>query len=145
MTLHKITSHVAAAAAVVALSLGAYVAAQSAEPKPKVIKITAKKFNYTPGEVKLKKGVPVILELRTQDILMGFNLPDFNVRGDIVPGKVTRLQSHARQDGNVHFPVRHLLRHGARRDEREDYGGGLSEAGRARGRRARWYECGREE
>jgi cytochrome c oxidase subunit 2 len=58
----------------------------------KVIKITAKRFNYTPGEVKLKKGVPVILEFRTQDVLMGFNLPDFNVRTDIVPGKVTRLR-----------------------------------------------------
>ena len=73
-------------------SLGAYVAAQSAEPKEKVIKITAKKFNYTPGEVKLKKGVPVILEFRTQDVLMGFNLPDFNARADIVPGKTTRLR-----------------------------------------------------
>jgi cytochrome c oxidase subunit 2 len=84
---------VAVAAAVVALSsLGAYVAAQSAEPKEKVIKITAKKFNYTPGEVKLKKGVQVILEFRTQDVLMGFNLPDFNARADIVPGKTTRLR-----------------------------------------------------
>ena len=73
-------------------SLGAYVAAQSAEPKEKVIKITAKKFNYTPGEVKLKKGVPVILEFRTQDVLMGLNLPDFNARADIVPGKTTRLR-----------------------------------------------------
>ncbi len=73
-------------------SLGAYVVAQSAEPKEKVIKITAKKFNYTPGTVTLKKGVPVILEFRTQDVLMGFNLPDFNARADIVPGKTTRLR-----------------------------------------------------
>jgi len=82
-----------AVAAVFSLGLaGAYVAAQSAEPKEKFIKITAKRFNYTPGEVKLKKGVPVILEFRTQDVFMGFNLPDFGVRADIVPGKVTRLR-----------------------------------------------------
>ena len=81
-----------AAAATVALGLGVYIAPQSAEPAEKVIKITAKRFNYTPGEVKVKKGVPVILELTSQDILMGFNLPDFNVRADIVPGKVTRLR-----------------------------------------------------
>ena len=37
-------------------SLGAYVVAQSAEPKEKVIKITAKKFNYTPGEVSSKRA-----------------------------------------------------------------------------------------
>ncbi len=78
---------------VVALSsFGAYVIAQSAGPKEKVIRITAKKFNYTPGEIKLKKGVPVILEFTTLDVMMGFNLPDFNVRADIVPGKVTRLR-----------------------------------------------------
>jgi len=93
MIFDKNTSCVAIATMAVMLgSLGAYVAAQSAEPKEKVIKITAKKFNYTPGEVKLKKGVPVILEFRTQDVLMGFNLPDFNARADIVPGKTTRLR-----------------------------------------------------
>jgi len=73
-------------------SLGAYVAAQSAQPKEKVIKITAKKFNYSPGELKLKKGVPVILEFRSLDVVMGFNLPDFGVRADIIPGKATRLR-----------------------------------------------------
>jgi cytochrome c oxidase subunit 2 len=93
MIFDRNTSRVAIATMAVMLgSLGAYVAAQSAEPKEKVIKITAKKFNYTPGEVKLKKGVPVILEFRTQDVLMGFNLPDFNARADIVPGKTTRLR-----------------------------------------------------
>jgi len=93
MIFDKNTSRVAIATMALMLgSLGAYVAAQSAEPKEKVIRITAKKFNYTPGEVKLKKGVPVILEFRTQDVLMGFNLPDFNARADIVPGKTTRLR-----------------------------------------------------
>ncbi len=79
--------------AVLALSgFAVYVAAQSAEPKEKVIRISAKKFNYTPGEVQLKKGVPVILEFKTMDVVMGFNLPDFNVRADMVPGKTTRLR-----------------------------------------------------
>jgi cytochrome c oxidase subunit 2 len=93
MIFDRNTSCVAIATMAVMLgSLGAYVAAQSAEPKEKVIRITAKKFNYTPGTVTLKKGVPVILEFRTQDVLMGFNLPDFNARADIVPGKTTRLR-----------------------------------------------------
>ena len=79
--------------AVLALSgFAVYVAAQSPEPKEKVIRISAKKFNYTPGEVQLKKGVPVILEFKTMDVVMGFNLPDFNVRADMVPGKTTRLR-----------------------------------------------------
>ena len=73
-------------------SVGTYVVAESTRPKEKVIKITAKRFIYTPAEVKLKKGVPVVLEFRTLDVLMGFNLPDFGVRADMVPGQVTRVR-----------------------------------------------------
>jgi cytochrome c oxidase subunit 2 len=104
MIFEQKTSRIVIATMVVMLgSIGAYVAAESAEPKEKVIKITAKKFNYTPGEVKLKKGVPVILEFRTQDVMMGFNLPDFNVRADMVPGKVTRLQLTPDKTGTFVF------------------------------------------
>lgn len=91
------------AALAMAGSFGAYVAAQSAEPAEKVIKITVSKFKYTPGEVRLKKNVPVILEFRTQDIMMGFNLPDFNVRADIVPGKTTRLRLTPDKTGTFVF------------------------------------------
>jgi cytochrome c oxidase subunit 2 len=73
-------------------SVGAYVAAASAKPKEKVIKITAKRFTFTPGTITLKQGVPVVFELRTLDVFMGFNLPDFNVRADILPDKVVRLR-----------------------------------------------------
>jgi cytochrome c oxidase subunit 2 len=92
MTSGKAVRVIAAAAFIALGSLGAAVTLQSAEPKEKVIRITAKKFNYTPGAVTLKKGVPVVLEFTSQDVMMGFNLPDFNVRADIVPGKVTRLR-----------------------------------------------------
>jgi hypothetical protein len=39
--------------------------AQSAESGEPVIRITAKKFTYTPHDITLKKGVPVVLELTT--------------------------------------------------------------------------------
>ena len=90
--------------AVLALSAFAvYVAAQSAEPKEKVIRISAKKFNYTPGEMQLKKGVPVILEFKTMDVVMGFNLPDFNVRADVVPDKVIRVRFVPDKTGTFTF------------------------------------------
>src|SRR5512140_832313 len=97
-------SLLAVAAAALGLgSVGAYVAAESAQPKEKVIKITAKRFNYTPAEVTVKKGVPVILEFRTLDVVMGFNLPDFNVRADIVPDKTTRLRLMPDKTGTFIF------------------------------------------
>ena len=69
-------------------SVGTYVAARA---KEKVIRITAKRFTFAPEKITLKKGEPVVFEFRTLDVFMGFNLPDFNVRADIIPEKVARL------------------------------------------------------
>jgi len=63
-----------------------------AQAKERVIRVTARKFAFLPREIRLKKGVPVVLEFVTADVVMGFNAPDFNVRTDIVPGKVSRLR-----------------------------------------------------
>ena len=65
---------------------------RAAEPKERVIKIVARRFSYAPDKLTLKKGVPVVLELTTADVLMGFNAPDFQTRADIIPGKIARVR-----------------------------------------------------
>jgi cytochrome c oxidase subunit 2 len=57
----------------------------------RVIKLTAKKFDFTPSEITVKKGTPVALELGSADRVHGFSLPDFKVTARIEPGKVTRV------------------------------------------------------
>ena len=89
-----------AAVAALTAAAGGYAAAQ---PADEVIKITAKKFEFTPREVKLKKGVPVILEFTTEDVFMGFNSPDLNVRADIVPGKAVRVRVVPDKVGSFEF------------------------------------------
>jgi len=64
----------------------------AAQPEEQVIKILARRFTYTPNKLSLKKGVPVVLELTTADVLMGFSAPDFDVRTDIIPGQVARVR-----------------------------------------------------
>jgi cytochrome c oxidase subunit 2 len=64
----------------------------AAQPKEQVIKILARRFTYTPNKLTLKKGVPVVLELTTADVLMGFSVPDFDARAEIIPGRVARLR-----------------------------------------------------
>ena len=91
------------AACAAAAATGVYVAAQPVASGEQVIRITAKKFEYTPPEITLKKGVPVILELATEDILMGFDLPELKVRADIVPGKVTRVRVVPDKVGSFEF------------------------------------------
>jgi cytochrome c oxidase subunit 2 len=64
----------------------------AAKPEEQVIKMLARRFTYTPNKLSLKQGVPVILELTSADVLMGFNAPDFDVRADIIPGQVARVR-----------------------------------------------------
>ena len=64
----------------------------AAQPGEQVIKILARRFTYTPNKLSLKRGVPVVLELTSADVLMGFNVPDFYVRADIIPGQAARVR-----------------------------------------------------
>ena len=64
----------------------------AAQPEEQVIKILARRFTYSPNQITLKKDVPVVLELTTADVLMGFTVPDFNVRADIMPGQVAKVR-----------------------------------------------------
>jgi cytochrome c oxidase subunit 2 len=68
-----------------------------------VIKITAKKFEFTPGEITLKKGAPVVLEITSADRLHGFNCPDLGLRADISPGQPTRLHVTPTKAGTFVF------------------------------------------
>jgi len=64
----------------------------AAQPEEQVIKILARRFTYTPNKLSLKRGIPVILELTSADVLMGFNAPDFDLRADIIPGQTARVR-----------------------------------------------------
>ncbi len=68
-----------------------------------VIQLKAKNFEFTPGEITVKKGAPVILELTSEDRAHGFNLPDFSVRTDVKPGAVSRVSFKPEKTGRFGF------------------------------------------
>jgi len=80
---------VGAAALVVAGCVAAEVARK---PEVQTVKFTAKRFDFTPEEITLKRGVPVDLELNTLDRIHGFNAPALGLRAEIVPGQPTHLK-----------------------------------------------------
>jgi len=82
-------------------SLAAALRAGSATEK--VIRVTAKKFEFTPNEITVKKGEPLVLELTSTDRGHGFYLPDFNVEAKIKPGVVTRVGFTPGQAGKFNF------------------------------------------
>ena len=57
-----------------------------------VIRISASSFEYKPSEITLKKGVPVTLELVSEDRHHGFKLSEFHLRVDIQPGVVEKIR-----------------------------------------------------
>ena len=70
--------------------LALYVRA-NALPVQKEIHITAKKFDFTPDTITLKKGEPVVLVVSSQDRKHGFNLRAFGIRADVNPGATARI------------------------------------------------------
>jgi cytochrome c oxidase subunit II len=68
-----------------------------------VVKIVARKFEFVPAEIMLKQGEPVILELTTEDVTMGFSAPDFKVDLEIVPGKVAQARLVPDKAGTFDF------------------------------------------
>ena len=89
--------------AVGGLVLGSVAGWTLAGPAPRVIEVVAKKFEFVPGEIQVKRGEPVVLQFTAPEVPMGFNLADFNLRADIVPGKVTTVQLTADKTGTFTF------------------------------------------
>ncbi len=89
-----------AAAACIMLIVGALAIAADTE---QVIHITAKRFVYSPKDISVKKGIPVVLEFTSLDRLHGFNCPGLGIRTDIPPQKVTRLKFVPQKVGTFPF------------------------------------------
>jgi cytochrome c oxidase subunit 2 len=87
----------------VASSLSMTCLGASSEDPAKIVKISARRFEYSPHEITLKKGVPVVLQLTTEDRSHGINIPSLNVRADILQGKVTELKVTPAKAGEFDF------------------------------------------
>lgn len=59
-------------------------------PTP-VVKITAHRFQFSPSQITLKKGQPVILRLTSSDVTHGFLSRAFKIDTDIPAGKTIAL------------------------------------------------------
>ena len=87
MTLMK-WKWVVSVAAVVALMLTSAAAPRGVKAQePRVIEITAKRFEFTPNTVTLKKGETVKLRLHSEDVTHGFFSRPLKLDETIEPGK----------------------------------------------------------
>jgi cytochrome c oxidase subunit 2 len=68
-----------------------------------VIHISVRRFEYTPAELTLKRGVPVVLELTSEDRHHGFNIPELKLRADVMPGAPVRVRLVPERTGRFTF------------------------------------------
>ncbi len=96
-----------AALLLVALSSGAGPGtARAAEPR--IIEITAKRFQFTPNLITLSKDVPVVLRLRSEDVTHGFFQRALGIDTTISPGKVIEVAITPHEAGRFSVICHHF-------------------------------------
>ena len=85
------------------VAIGTGVSIVCAQAAGRRIKISARKFVFTPNEIKINVNEPVTFEFTAEDVLMGFNAPDLAVRIDLLPGKVQTLRLVPSKVGEFEF------------------------------------------
>ena len=88
--------------ALLVLALALAVTASASE-EPRLIKVTAKKFEFTPSEIHLKRGEHVVLELTSLDRKHGFKVPELGIRTEVPAGGTTRVEVTAEKPGRFPF------------------------------------------
>ena len=69
----------------------------------RTIQVTAKRFEFDPKEIILKRGQPAVFQLTTMDRTHGFSVPAFNIRADISPGKMSEVRVTPAKTGDFEF------------------------------------------
>ena len=78
-------------------------AARPAVRAEQVVQVTAKRFEFTPSVIRLKAGVPAVIELTTLDRRHGFAAPDLGIDEEIAPGKPTVVRFTPDRPGEFPF------------------------------------------
>jgi cytochrome c oxidase subunit 2 len=58
---------------------------------PRRVEVSVKKFGYTPSEVTVKKGEPIVLVLTTEDVAHGLKFKELDLNAKIEKGKPAEL------------------------------------------------------
>ena len=85
-------------------AVGRPLAAQNqAAPSVHEIKMTVKKYEYSPSEIHVKQGEKVRLLITALDHKHGIELKDFNVKSDLEEKKETAVEFVASKTGTFEF------------------------------------------
>ncbi len=95
---------------VTALIFGLWIAPARAQSTaaPRVIDITAKRFEFAPNAITLKKGETVRLRVRSEDVTHGFFLRPLKIDAEIPAGQTTEIEVTPQQTGTFTLICHHF-------------------------------------
>jgi len=67
------------------------------------IKVVARRGEFSPDVIRLKKNVPATLEITSTDVRHGFAIPDLNIETSVVPNQPTRVALTPDKAGEFNF------------------------------------------
>jgi len=79
---------------VVSVVLGTLIVAVQSTPaqiSPRRIEVTAKRFEFTPADITLKKGEPVVLVLKSVDVAHGIRFRELGIETKVGKGQTSEL------------------------------------------------------
>jgi cytochrome c oxidase subunit 2 len=85
-----------------AMAVGAALAAAQ-QPNERVVRITARQFEYDPPQVTLKRGEAVVLELSSRDRRHGFKVPELGLHAELLPGETVAVRLRPETPGTFVF------------------------------------------
>ena len=77
-----------------ALGIGTFlsVGIVTGQNNPRTIEVTAKRFAYEPAQITVKKGVPVVLVIKSADVAHGLRFRELNLDAKINKGGTAELR-----------------------------------------------------
>ena len=96
----KLRLHITAVAAAMLVAALPAIRSTQGQSEPKRIEITAKRFSFTPGEITLKKGEPVVLVLSSQDVPHGIRFKELGVETKVNKGQTSELAFTPQKTGD---------------------------------------------
>lgn len=67
------------------------------------IEMVARQFSFEPNPIRVKYGERVRLKIKSEDVVHGFALPDFNINVVLNPGEISTVEFVADKRGKFEF------------------------------------------
>lgn len=80
--------------------LAMFAPAAWAKSEPQTIEVTAKRFAFSPSEITLKKGQPVLLVLKSEDVAHGIRFRELDVSVKVKAGGTTQVEFTPEKTGD---------------------------------------------